>query len=281
MNKENKHCIICGTHGHFFMSKNGHNLYKCTNCGLIFIYPLPNEVESVYDEDYFNSGEKKFGYIEYDRDKLAMKGVFLDYLDLIKQHTKGSMGELLDVGCATGFFVKLANNAGWEGEGIEISPWASAYGVKTGLKIQTGSFENINLPQDKYDIITMLDVFEHSTSPSKTLDKAHASLIKNGLLIINTPDASSLWAKLTGKHWQALVPPEHLYLFNGKNIKRFIKDHGFEVLDIKKIGKKFTLGYIFYILLGRPIFTKSRLMNNISLPLNLRDNIFIIARKTK
>ena len=71
---------------------------------------------------------------------------------------------------------------------------------------------------------------------------------KGGLIAINTPDSGSFIAKLLGKRWHLLVPPEHLVIFNRVNLDLLLKSCGFEVLWTGKIGKKFTLQYIFQIL---------------------------------
>ena len=72
----------------------------------LFVYPLPQSID-VYDEAYFLGAERGFGYVDYDVDKEPMVPTFLKYLELIKKsgHKKG---KILDVGAATGFFLKIA-----------------------------------------------------------------------------------------------------------------------------------------------------------------------------
>ena len=46
------------------------------------------------------------------------------------------LGTLLEVGCAAGFFLKIAEETGWEVHGVEIMPPAVAYARDTlGLNV--------------------------------------------------------------------------------------------------------------------------------------------------
>ena len=84
------------------------------------------------------------------------------------------------------------------------------------------------------------------------------------------------------------MPPEHLFYFNRKNFRALLEENGFEVLSILTIGKRFTLQYIFKTLY---VWQKLSLwkflsdvcggarLRRIALPINLRDNMFVIAHK--
>ena len=34
-------CIICNSESRFFMNKDVYDLFKCSSCGLVFVYPQP------------------------------------------------------------------------------------------------------------------------------------------------------------------------------------------------------------------------------------------------
>lgn len=283
-------CIICKSNNtRFYFKKNGCFLYKCADCGLIFVSPLPREVGAIYNEKYFCGEDKQFGYIDYDKDKELMRNVFLKYLKIIAVNFEKAQGKkLLDIGAATGFFVNLAREYGFDAEGIEISKWASEQGRKKGLKIQHGALDTIQFPENSFDVITLFDVLEHISAPDVFLEKIFLILKKDGVLIINTPDAKSVWLKILGKKWQALIPPEHLFLYNKNNIEIFLNKHNFKILKIKIIGKSFTLSYIFHILYNSfnfslfqklSSFFNNDFFNKIAVPLNTRDNMFVVAKK--
>lgn len=283
-------CVICKSNNiRFYLKKNGCFLYKCADCALIFVSPLPREDGAIYDEKYFCGTDKQFGYIDYDKDKESMKSVFLKYLKIIAGNFERVQGKkLLDIGAATGFFVRLARDFGFDAEGIEISKWAAEEGKKKGLKIQHGTIDTMQFLENSFDVITLFDVLEHISDPDCFLEKIFFILKQDGVLIINTPDAKTVWARILGKRWQALVPPEHLFLYNKNNIQKLLNKHNFKIIKIKTIGKSFTLSYIFHILNNSfkfslfqklSIFFNRNFFNKITVPLNTRDNMFIAARK--
>ena len=270
----------------FWREKNNFKLYKCKNCGLIFVFPQPAENETIYSEDYF-CGKGKFGYADYDKDKEAMRPIFEKYLKLMEKYSP-EKGNLLDVGAATGFFLKIAEMRNWKVYGVEISEYAAAEARKKGLNVFTGKLENAYFQKDSFDAVTFWDVFEHLPQPEQTLKIVFNLLKPKGLLAINLPDSGSLYAKITGKRWHAFVPPEHLFYFNKKNLESLLGRGGFEVLESKRIGKKFTLPYLIQILsswLNCPYFLKllplifKLRLDKWPIPINLMDNLFILARK--
>jgi 2-polyprenyl-3-methyl-5-hydroxy-6-metoxy-1,4-benzoquinol methylase len=279
-------CPLCDVQGpQFFGKKNDCSLYSCQNCNLLFVHPVPHATDAVYGEDYFEGASEGFGYTNYDADKEAMTPVFEEYVRRILAF-KPSGPKLLDVGAATGFFVHIARRHGFNASGIEISAYAAARGREKGFDIRQGVLSDIS-SNECFDVITMLDVIEHVTDPRGELSHAFELLNTEGLLIINTPDRGSVWARLMGKRWHLIVPPEHLFYFNRRNLSKLLAACGFEVLEVTTIGKSFTISYILKTLYE---WQKLRIwkwlekgigqrVGNISIPINLRDNLFLIARK--
>lgn len=279
-------CPSClGTAQAEWGEKNGYRLVRCKACGLIFVSPMPRDSAELYSEGYF-SGGKEFGYVEYDRDKEPMRRTFETYLAHMEK-TLGKKGRLLDIGCATGYFMEVARRSGWEAEGVDISEHASRVGRAKGLTIYTGAMPPKDL-RDSYDAITLLDVIEHVQDPKAVIAQCGRLLREGGIIVVTTPDSGTIWARLLGPRWHLVVPPEHLVLFNRKNFVEMLARAGFEPRLVTTIAKSFTLPYIFQTLfhwqgfslwnkLAR--FTDTRLGRAVSIPINLRDTFFIIAIK--
>ena len=138
-------------------------------------------------------------------------------------------GKLLDVGAATGHFLELARKNGWEASGIEISKYAAKKARKKGLEIAVGDFENHEFSENCFDAVTFWDVLEHFGKPDLAFKQARKILRTGGILAINTPDSRSVLARIFGKRWHAIVPPNHLNLFNCDNLKAVLEKNGFEL----------------------------------------------------
>lgn len=248
---------------------------------------MPDDTRSVYGDDYFTGACRGFGYVNYEADKVAMRGFFERALDAVERILPGR-GALLDVGAATGFFLKLARERGWRTAGLEVSSYAAREARRSGHEVLEGTLESAPWKGPVFDAITLFDVIEHVPDPRRTLECAFAILRPGGVIAINTPDTGSAWARAFGRHWHAYCPPEHLSYFNRRNMQALLSLCGFEVVSVMKIGKRFTPAYIASMLwrwqrlrcwrwIGRAL--ERTPLNRFELPVNIRDNMFLIARK--
>lgn len=280
-------CVVCATQALFYAEKDGWHVHRCPECGLLFVWPMPRNALQVYEGDYFTGASHGFGYVDYDRDKEAMIPTFRTYLKKIARYLP-EKGRMLDIGAATGFFLDLARAAGWETVGIEPSGSAAEKAGKKGLDVRTGILEAGRFAPSSFEAITMWDVLEHLPDPAAVLGVATELLKPGGVLCINTPDAGSTWARLMGARWHLLCPPEHLCLFSGRSLAVLLSGCGLKSLERTKIGKRFTLPYIAQTLAH---WHKLRLWEFVAaglqhspirswgVPINLRDNVFVMAQK--
>ena len=286
-NKINKIiCPSCSGSTEIWGQKNSYTLYCCLVCKLIFVNPLPDP-SSIYNEDYFSGATQGYGYVNYDTDKEPMKETFNRYFDILSKYGKKS-GELFDIGAATGFFLKIAKNRGYSVSGVEMSNHAAEKARNSGLNGFSGDIMCMNIKEDVFDVVTMLDVVEHMTDPFKELLEVKRILKSNGFLIINSPNGQSFLSKILKTRWHLVLPPEHLFYFSPRNLSMFMESNGFEVVYSGNIGKRFTLQYIFKTLYKwqkfsiwdklSVLFSKG-FLSRIYIPINIYDNFFIIFKK--
>jgi 2-polyprenyl-3-methyl-5-hydroxy-6-metoxy-1,4-benzoquinol methylase len=170
---------------------------------------------------------------------------------------------------------------------VEPSDHAAGLGRAKGIDVRTGTLETMAEPDHSFDVITLWDVIEHVPEPRETLRQVRRLLRPGGIIAINTPDADSAWARVMGMGWHLIVPPEHLHLFGKRSLQLVLSDTNFESVMTSKIGKTFTVQYVFHTLaqwqkLGLWKMLSEKLSENplgkIGLPINLRDNVFLLAR---
>jgi len=284
-------CIACQGKRHApYAVKDGYKVWKCETCGTLFLFPPPGqtETESIYGKEYFAGAKEGFGYVDYDADKAAMRSVFERYLRDFER-ILGKAGRLVDIGAATGYFMKIAEERGWVTHGIEISAYAADFGRSRGLDIETGTIHTATFEKESFDLVTMWDILEHVPDPALDIGKACSLLKPGGLLAINTPDSGSRFAKLRGPSWHLLVPPEHIFYFNRKSLKLLLDRNGLEILEVGCIGKRFTLEYLVHMLLRKQkqavrqtllhFFERHQSVGRFPISINLRDNMYLLAKK--
>lgn len=283
-------CPVCaGQRSSLLTVKHGYPVQRCAACAVYYIWPMPAVTEAVYDVSYFMGAGNGYGYSDYDEDKAAMTETFHAYLARIEAVVARTPGALYDIGAATGAFLHIAKQRRWQVSGVEISPYAAEIARSRGLAVATGTFDAQSVTSASFDCITMWDVLEHVQDPAALLSKAYAALRPGGVLALTTPDTRSAMARILRGKWHLVVPPEHLVLFNKENASALLRRTGFEVLHAGTApAKRFRVRYIFLTaarwLSVAPFGSLFDWLSRTSIgtwviPLNLRDNMFILARK--
>ena len=187
----------------------------------------------------------------------------------------------MDIGAGSGIMVEAALEQGYEAEGIEPSKWLQKNAHNLGLPVHQGIFPNPQTPGPS-DIITFVDVIEHVTEPGKLLTDIKNALTNNGILVLVTPDVSSLAAKIFGYRWWH-YRIAHIGYFNKKNLIRLLRTSGFHIIKITRPSWYFTLKYLGVRFLSFfPKFLRiplPKFLEKITIPVNLRDSLLVIAKK--
>ena len=283
-------CVLCGYKKCFlYHTKNNQSIYKCKFCKSLFVWPIPENLDSFYSENYFHKKEDDacHGYTSYDNDKESMRSVFVKEIQRYEGLVSGR--DIFDVGAATGFFLDIAKESGWNTYGSEISKFACDESSSRGHNMHCGSLLTYDeIPNNLFSVVTMWDVFEHVEDPIGYLKKVYNMLESGGILAVNTIDVQSFWAKIWGKRWNMIIPPEHLFYYSRKSLNKIIKESGFEIILNKRLTKKFSLTYIFSTLyLWQDLklwkilskFFDNAFWRKVKVPINVRDNIYVVAKK--
>lgn len=220
--------------------KAGFPIYECLECGHSFavINDLKDHVSKVYSDSYFFEG--KDGYPDYLEEKKILLSAGRRYARKISRLTKP--GKMLDVGSAAGFIMKGFQEAGWYCEGIEPNDTMAAYGRDNmKLIINTGSFEQFT-SQNKYDLITLIQVLGHFYDINKAASNISRHLKENGFVLIESWDRRSIFATVLGKNWPEYSPPSVLHYFSEKTLVQLMNSIGLQLVKkgypIKRINLK-------------------------------------------
>jgi SAM-dependent methyltransferase len=109
--------------------------------------------------------------------------------------------QILDVGCGTGGNRSLLSQFG-KVKGIELDDYALQIArMKKNGEIYKGSLPNqLNVGNEKFEVITLLDVLEHVEEDVLSLQRLSQLLKPNGYLIITVPAFPFLWSQHDEDH---------------------------------------------------------------------------------
>ena len=133
----------------------------------------------------------------------------------------------MDIGCGNGSYLLLAQEAGWDVEGLDFDPEAVKICLAAGLNVRVGGIEILQDKKNFYDAITLSHVIEHVHEPAKLLNQILALLKPGGMLWLATPNIDSLLSRRYGSDWRGLEPPRHLVLFNRESLYFLLHQTGF------------------------------------------------------
>jgi len=245
---ENAPCDLCKSSEYTFVFSGPDRLtnlggqfhvVKCEECGLLRQNPRLGweSLSQYYQEDYisYSLGSEKENYITK---SIKRYGVWKK-VRLIKKYKK--YGKLLDIGCGSGQFLEEAKRTtDWSLSAIEPNQNAAQYVVdKLSIKVQVSRFEDIrNYPQ-RFDIVTMWDVFEHFYYPVESVKKINDLLNPGGILVFSIPNLAGWDVKMFKENWIGYDLPRHLYFFDKKNIQRILQESGFQILETRIVSGSF------------------------------------------
>jgi SAM-dependent methyltransferase len=265
-------CVVCGSRNwRPYRRQDGFKIVRCADCGLRYLEPQPNaaDLAGLYDEAYYVSFDsRERGYDGYVTEAENWRRTFRDRL----RDLPATPGRLLDVGAATGFFVEQARAAGWDAIGVEPSEWAAAYARdELGVDVRTGTLESLQLPDETFDVVTMWEVIEHLSDPRATLAEAHRILRPGGRLVLSTPDAGSLAARITGPRWLGWRKvPEHVFFFDRVTLDRLLRQAGFSPVRHRYASLTVSAG-----------FALDRAMSLVGLPRRWRAPVWLTHRSIR
>lgn len=231
---ENSVCPICGSlPGPVIGTKDGLRVLRCPDCTVQFSerQPTLQELPDRYGEFYFHGDPA--GYPAYERDEHIHRTRAGHYLrDLALHHPKP--GSLLDVGCATGFFLDEARRAGWQVRGCEVSDWAAGYARnRLGLDVLLAPFPAVDLAGQRFSAVTFLNVFEHLPEPRVAEEVLREAVEPGGLVAIETWDADALIVKLVGMRWHKYRPFDTPIYLNRTALTRLFAPPHWTLVDYR------------------------------------------------
>lgn len=216
-------------------------IVKCQNCGLVQVNPLPPEkkLKHYYDRDYFRN------YASYVANSSSHEKYFRRKLVQVEKKA-GKKGRLLDIGCALGDFLEMAEKMDWQTQGLEISKEAVIFCKKKGLEVVQGTIETADFTPNSFDLITCFETIEHVKEPEKTIKGIFRLLKKGGLVMLTTPNYDTWTRKLMKGFWFGYRHQEHIFFFTPKTLKRLFEKAGFSEIKIKRDEvRPFSLSYFF------------------------------------
>lgn len=205
-----------------------YRIVKCRSCSHAFaILPHKNiweNYQSVIDEEYLSRQE---AHVLTAKKVTEVLGKYI------------SKGKLLDIGCATGDFLSVAEEA-YAVEGLELSEWSSKIARGRGFTVHSCTIGE--LPDEPaFDIITLWGVIEHFESPGAEIGKICRIIRPGGFICLWTGNIDSWLARLLGKKWW-YIQGQHIQFFSNRSLDTLFFINGCKRIAIETYPFTTSLG---------------------------------------
>ena len=219
-------------------SSAGHfPVVRCIACGLWMANPRDDH--ATLARTYADLKDRVYEEEEENRERTAE-----EHFRFMTRH-QPCPGRLLDAGCATGAFARVATRAGWKTSGVDASAWALDLARERcrDATFVLGLIEEVEFPASSFDVITLWDTLEHVSAPAKVLARARSWLTPGGWLFLNVPNADSWTARAMGRRWILLLR-EHLWYFTPLTLQALLSRCGFQCVETRPNRVRFSAAAI-------------------------------------
>jgi 2-polyprenyl-3-methyl-5-hydroxy-6-metoxy-1,4-benzoquinol methylase len=225
-------CDICGekNNSDIYKLQNTH-IVKCDQCKFHYISPridsavLMDKIQKWSVEDTVDDERLRIAF-----DKNTLK-LYKKFITKIKElhHLPGK--KILDIGCSVGAFLHVAKEEGFDASGLELGKASADYAEKKQhTKVANKSIFDYEVPDNSYDIVSMLEVIEHLEHPKQAMDIINKLLKPGGLVFLTTPNFTSLYQRLHGQKWWVInCEDEHIMFFDYHSMNNLLVASGFEL----------------------------------------------------
>jgi 2-polyprenyl-3-methyl-5-hydroxy-6-metoxy-1,4-benzoquinol methylase len=207
----------------------GYRVRRCADCQLVFSDPMKSADSAWYASSWI------YGLRESSNAHAGSEGRppwnFAQALAVLR----GAAGnKLLDVGCAEGYFLKLAQKSGCEVTGLDFNPVSVeiARRVLGASTVYQYSVEELGerFPGKQFDVVTVFEVLEHMANPYQTVCSINKLLKAGGTLLLSVP-GNRRWPSLF--HPEVDAPPHHLTLWTEEALRGLLERAGFRVHQVR------------------------------------------------
>lgn len=227
---EKRDCPVCGTDDNReIFKKNGGTYVACNKCEMVFLNPVFKDDELVRYYQHNNSNQAAAHNSETD----FYNRIYTSGLNLICKYK--AQGKLLDIGCSSGLFLDVAKSR-FSPYGIELNKSELEIARAKGHYVWDKPIDMVAFKaEDKFDVVTLWDVFEHIKDGKTYLRNLKSNLQSDSIVFLQIPSSDSLAARIMRDKCNMFDGIEHVNLYSRKTIIKAADSSGYRILGMVSV----------------------------------------------
>jgi SAM-dependent methyltransferase len=209
-------------------------LYRCSQCGFVAQYPGPGSNRIGEDYTKYKLTLANDSQWEEPWRAAGLKDIALR----VARYALGG-GRWLDVGCGDGHFMSVCKSLGFNVMGVEASPTKAEYAASmVGVEVQPSYYKQSLFSAESFDVMSFIQVLEHTPKPKRILQAAWYHLRRGGLIVIEVPSICSphfLAYRLTGIKWFVRPPngviASHVGYYSPRSLSTLVMHENFSPVE--------------------------------------------------
>lgn len=211
-------------------------LVECNHCGVISMMPMATDEQLATYYAAYSKDDKV--------DLTRRMGAHYPKLRRLFHWLSGDVDprdfvcvpagvRVLDYGCGHASYLCNFHDRGVAISGAEITEHLVVACQNSGLDVhKVNNFSHIPFDDEEFDIVYLMQVFEHLRDPHEFMKELVRILKSGGMLYLAVPNAASIWRKVFRNNWvSGWFAPFHLCHYNRETLARLAEQHGFDVTE--------------------------------------------------
>jgi 2-polyprenyl-3-methyl-5-hydroxy-6-metoxy-1,4-benzoquinol methylase/ribosomal protein S27E len=234
-------CPACGSKNYQTQfEKIGFRYVLCSDCGTLFVNPRPPH--ELLMDFYTQSPSTSFWIHEFFKPvaEVRREKIFRPRAEYIRDtFHEMSNGVIGDIGAGFGIFLEELAKFWPSARLVAIEPSAEMIDIcrGKGLEVIPSAVENVQGQDNRFDLLTSFELFEHLYYPDEFLKKAWQLLRPGGCLFLTTLNGEGFDIQILWEKSKSVAPPHHLNFFNPRSIARLVQANNFTLEKVDTPGQ--------------------------------------------
>ncbi len=209
--------------------------------GYLRVDPLPTreEIEAYYQKEFYSTEYPRFNDSQLDV-QLREQEFFESRWEAICSTCRDHFGRIeglsiFDIGFGYAQALLYFRKRGMKPSGLEPAPEGVEYARNNGLQVYHAGIEDFScVGNERFDVVTLINVLEHLREPAQTLTDIRSRLMKpGGLLVVDVPNDFNDFQTAAdaefglGRWW--VCPPGHVNYFSATSLCGLLEKCGYTI----------------------------------------------------